>query len=163
MRLSPCCTESAQNLDGLARRVLHLHAGVLDQIDPRRGAAVHDGHFGVVELDETLSMPRQRSADSRCSTVSTDASPDEAGLKLLTPPRYETCAGISMPPGRRAESECRNLRAPDQGKSDLLSGMKSDPGAVTGATKGALRRHLVHTGTSIASGLPTRAARRYST
>ena len=40
-----------EDLDRLARRGELLHAGVLNQVDPRRRAAVHDRHFGLVQLD----------------------------------------------------------------------------------------------------------------
>ena len=40
-----------QNLHRLARCRLLAHAGILNQVDPRRGAAVHDRHFRMAELD----------------------------------------------------------------------------------------------------------------
>ena len=40
-----------QHLDRLARRRQLFDAGILNQVDPGRRAAVHDGHFGMVELD----------------------------------------------------------------------------------------------------------------
>ena len=63
----------AQDLQIAARGRQFLDARLVqDQIDERRGAAVHDRHFRRFSSTITLSMPSAVSAESRCSTVSTD-------------------------------------------------------------------------------------------
>ena len=47
-----------KDLDRLARHTEVLHARVLNQVDPGGGAAVHDRHFGVIELDERVVDPQ---------------------------------------------------------------------------------------------------------
>ena len=53
MRLSPREMEIGRTIFRvLARRLQLLHAGFLNEIDERRGAAVHDRHFRRVQLDQ---------------------------------------------------------------------------------------------------------------
>ncbi len=63
--------DALAHADEALRRVLLLDAGRLQQEHERRGAAVHDRHFGRGQVDEALSMPRPAIADIRCSTVPT--------------------------------------------------------------------------------------------
>ena len=43
-----------QNLDEPARRGELAEAGLVDQLDEGRGAAVHDRHFLAVDLDDAV-------------------------------------------------------------------------------------------------------------
>lgn len=52
MRLSPCCTWTCFRIDRLARGAQFLDPRILNQVDPRRRTAVHDGHFEVIKLDD---------------------------------------------------------------------------------------------------------------
>jgi hypothetical protein len=69
-----------------------------------------------------------RSADSRCSTVSTEAVPlTSARLQLQAAPRLDTCAGISTPPKSTAEPDAVDSRRRLQRQGDLLPGVKANP------------------------------------
>ncbi len=89
---------------------------------------------------QTLSTPRLRSAASRCSTVSTDAlSDDQAGLQLL-PPAEVRDVRRNLDAAEVGALEANSVIGGSglEGQRDLLPGMKTDSGAVTDSTKGAL-------------------------
>ncbi len=68
MRLSPARNhDRPDDLQVLPRRLQLLHARFLNQIDERRGAAVHDRHFRRVQLDDDV----------------VDAEADERGEQML--------------------------------------------------------------------------------
>ena len=61
-----------------------LHAGVLNQVDPGRRAAVHDRHFGVVELDEhVVDAQAAQRREQVLDGLDRRLAGDEARLQLL--------------------------------------------------------------------------------
>ena len=101
------------------------------------------GTSGWFSSTTTLSMPRLRSAGSRCSTVSTDAlSGHEAGLQLLPAAEVRDVRGnLDAAEVRALEANAVVGRRRLQRQRHLLAGMEADSGAVDRSTKGALQRH----------------------
>src|SRR5687768_5581663 len=135
----------AEHLDGLARRVLRLHAGVLNQVDPRRRAAVHDWHFAVVELDTHVvdahaAERRQQMLDGLDAGVAGG----QPGLQLLPAAEVVHVRGnLDAAQVGATETNAEVRRGGNQGERDLLTRMKTNPGTIDSSTKGTLKRHLV--------------------
>ncbi len=98
------------------------------------------GTSGWLSSTSTLSMPRLRSAASRCSTVSTDALSD-------TSPVCSCCRAAKVRHVRgnldaaevdAAETNAVIGRRGLERERDFLAGMKADSGAGNGSAKGAL-------------------------
>ena len=103
------------------------------------------GTSGWFSSTQTLSMPRLRSAASRCSTVSTDAlSETRPVCKLLAAAEVRHVRGnLEAAEVGALEANAVVGRRRLERKRDLLAGMKTDPGAIDRSAKGALSRHHV--------------------
>src|SRR5690606_6785930 len=125
-----------------ARRAELADAGLLDEVDERRRAAVHDWHLGRVELDRDV----------------VDALADQGREQVLD--RLHGGARKGQPCGvvqaRDVLDTRRNLQAAEagspeanpeiggrwtEGKGDSVAGVEADPGTGDGASKGPLRCH----------------------
>ena len=147
--LPPSATiDRLQHLDGAARRVLLDDAGAFDQEDEGRGAAVHDRHFGPVELDRPRCRSRDRpSAAIRCSMVAIDRpsplsstraqrlldriAPVGRDLRAGTIGAAEDDAGVRRAGCRVIATRARNeARRRDNGSQILASCCSGDPHVV---------------------------------
>ena len=134
-----------QDLDRLARRAEFLHAGVLNQVDPRRRAAVHDRHFGVIELDDDVvdaeaAQRRQQMLDR----LDRRFVGDEAGLELLAAAEVRDVSGnFDAAEVGALEANSVISRSRLERERHLLAGVKSDPGAGNGSAKGTLSRPCI--------------------
>ena len=128
---SPTC-DRLQHLDRAPRRVLLDDAGAFDQKDERRGAAVHDRHFGPVELDDRIVDARSpASAAIRCSTVPTSMpSPFDS---IVHSAEFDGIVPVARGSRRRRRCARKTIPVPGaagmQGHRDALPRMKADAAA----------------------------------
>src|SRR5688572_4883473 len=132
-----------QDLQVTPRRRQFLDTRLVDdQMDPGRGAAVHDRYFGVVQFDDrVVDAKRAQGGEKVLDGFDRHGFTSESGLILLHPSqmrdrRWDLNAQICS-----METDAVIGRSRLQRECDLVTGMKSDPGAGDVAAKCALSVH----------------------
>jgi hypothetical protein len=122
----------AKHLDRLARRSLRLHAGILNQVHPRGGAAVHDGDFAVIQFDaDIVDAEGAKRREQVLDRLDGGLARTEAGLELLAAAQVRHVSwNLDAPKIRPPESDTRVDRCRHQGHGDLLSRVEPDACAV---------------------------------
>ena len=136
-----------QHLQVAPRRRQPLDARLVqDQIHERRGAAVHDRHFGVVQLDDdVVDAEGGQGGEQVLDRLDRHGLARQAGLILNAAQVRD--GGRNLEPAKIASLEPDAVvgRRRLQRQGDLVAGMKSDSGAGDRSAKGALSAHDLFT------------------
>ena len=103
-----------QHLQVPPRRLQPLHAGfVQDQVHERRGAAVHDRHFRVIQLDDhVVDAQGGQRGEQVLDRLDRHGFARQPGLILNAAQVRDGAPESRGRPDRFAESGCRNRQAP---------------------------------------------------
>ena len=116
-----------------AARVSGLQPGLVDQDHEGRRAAVQDRHLGAVHLDAARRRrPGRSSADSRCSTVSTETPSRASVVAWSSRARCSSVAGISTPTSVRRKRMPCSAGAGFRSRRTGLPECRPMPGAADG-------------------------------
>jgi hypothetical protein len=140
--------DRTQNLEVAPRRLQPLDARLVHEVDEGRRAAVHDRHFGAVQLDDRVVDPQcGQGREEVFHRLDGHGFARQPGLILDPPEMRDRRRDLEAAEIRTLEPdpEVRRRRLERQG--DFVAGMKSDSGARNRTTKSSLSAHDLSDGT----------------
>ena len=128
--------EGPRHPEVTAGRAQLLDAGILtNEVDERRRAAVHDRHFGLVQLDVgVVNSLTHQGGQKVLDRLDLGRPARQHGRVADASDMRDVGGNLQAPQIRASKHEPGISRRGLQRKGDLVAGVKSDAGAVDGST-----------------------------